>query len=70
MEILPEEEKAEKILYLIIAQLNEVYKRRIDFIRIDSYNFSVRPGSQVGRQRSAKPLFAGSNPAQALNIYY
>jgi len=26
MEILPEEEKAEKILYLIIAQLNEVYK--------------------------------------------
>jgi len=28
MEILPEEEKAEKVLYLIIAQLNEVYKER------------------------------------------
>ena len=28
MEILTEEEKAEKILYLIIAQLNEVYKER------------------------------------------
>ena len=28
MEILPEEEKAEKILYLVIAQLNEVYKER------------------------------------------
>jgi len=28
MEILPEEEKAEKILYLVIAQLNGVYKER------------------------------------------
>ena len=55
----PERHQMSELLSWVESQILEKSPAKVDT------KAAFRPGSQVGRRGSAKPLFAGSIPAQA-----